>query len=113
MRVGPESSGANPGPVCYGYDGYLSITDANLILGRLNAEYFPKIFGKNNNEGLNLELTRSKFEEITQRINETYQKLDPKNCKNFNNQISLKVLRKSHLGSSKLQMRTCVILSKD
>ena len=36
MRVGPESSGASPGPVCYGNCGYLSITDANLVLGILN-----------------------------------------------------------------------------
>ena len=34
LRVGPESSGAYPGPVCYGYNGHLSITDANLILGK-------------------------------------------------------------------------------
>lgn len=36
MRVGPESSGASPGPVCYGKNGYLSITDANLILGNIH-----------------------------------------------------------------------------
>lgn len=81
MRVGPESSGANPGPVCYGYGGYLSITDANLILGRLHPDFFPKIFGKNNDSKLDLELTRQKFEEITRRINETYMKLDPDNCR--------------------------------
>lgn len=80
MRVGPESSGANPGPVCYGYGGFLSITDANLILGRLHADYFPRIFGPNNNEKLNIELTRQKFKEITQRINETYSRLEPENC---------------------------------
>jgi 5-oxoprolinase (ATP-hydrolysing) len=80
MRVGPESSGANPGPVCYGYDGYLSITDANLVLGRLNPDYFPSIFGKNNDEKLNLELTRAKFEEMTQKINETYSRLNPGQC---------------------------------
>ena len=43
--VGPESSGAHPGPVCYRKGGYLSITDANLFLGRLLPDYFPKIFG--------------------------------------------------------------------
>ena len=65
MRVGPESSRANPGPVCYGYGGFLSITDANLVLGRLNADYFPKIFGKDNNQKLDYELTKMKFQEIT------------------------------------------------
>ena len=84
MRVGPESSGANPGPICYGYGGYLSITDANLILGRLNADYFPKIFGKNNDQKLDYELTKTKFKEITKIINETYKQLDPDNCKKIN-----------------------------
>jgi len=45
--VGPESSSADPGPVCYGKNGLLSITDANLVLGRLIPEFFPKIFGPN------------------------------------------------------------------
>jgi 5-oxoprolinase (ATP-hydrolysing) len=46
--VGPESSGALPGPICYGNTGgLLSISDANLLLGRLIPEYFPKVFGKN------------------------------------------------------------------
>ena len=41
FRVGPESAGATPGPICYGNDGYLAITDANLMLGRLIPKYFP------------------------------------------------------------------------
>jgi 5-oxoprolinase (ATP-hydrolysing) len=101
MRVGPESSGANPGPVCYGYGGYLSITDANLILGRLNADYFPQIFGKNNDEKLNLELTKRKFEEITEKINSTYQKLDPENCK------------KLMIRHSSIQRRNCLWVYKN
>lgn len=44
--MGPESSGADPGPVCYRKPGgMLAITDANLLLGKLLPEYFPKIFG--------------------------------------------------------------------
>ncbi|VDM83755.1 unnamed protein product, partial [Strongylus vulgaris] len=50
--VGPESVGAHPGPVCYRKGGHLSITDANLVLGRILPEYFPKIFGPNCDESL-------------------------------------------------------------
>eukprot|EP00330_Aristerostoma_sp_ATCC50986_P007417 CAMPEP_0114580456 /NCGR_PEP_ID=MMETSP0125-20121206/4737_1 /TAXON_ID=485358 ORGANISM="Aristerostoma sp., Strain ATCC 50986" /NCGR_SAMPLE_ID=MMETSP0125 /ASSEMBLY_ACC=CAM_ASM_000245 /LENGTH=194 /DNA_ID=CAMNT_0001772027 /DNA_START=666 /DNA_END=1250 /DNA_ORIENTATION=- len=46
FKVGPESAGADPGPVCYRKNGHLAITDANLLLGRLIPKYFPKIFGK-------------------------------------------------------------------
>jgi len=43
--VGPDSAGAHPGPVCYKKGGHLAITDANLALGRVLPEFFPKIFG--------------------------------------------------------------------
>ena len=49
--VGPESAGAHPGPACYRKGGPATVTDANLFLGRLLPEFFPKIFGKNENEG--------------------------------------------------------------
>lgn len=52
LQVGPESAGSNPGPVCYGNDGVLAITDANLVLGRIRKEYFPKIFGKDQDQPL-------------------------------------------------------------
>jgi len=45
--VGPESAGAHPGPVCYRKGGYLTVTDANLVLGRVLPEHFPSIFGPN------------------------------------------------------------------
>ena len=69
FEVGPESAGAHPGPVCYRRDGYLAVTDANLVLGRLHPEYFPKIFGTNENEALDLEASRKSFEKITAEIN--------------------------------------------
>ena len=69
FEVGPESAGAHPGPVCYRKDGYLAVTDANLVLGRLHPEYFPKIFGTNENEALDLEASRKSFEKITAEIN--------------------------------------------
>jgi len=69
FEVGPESAGAHPGPVCYRKDGFLAVTDANLVLGRLHPEYFPKIFGSNENEALDFESARKAFEKITAEIN--------------------------------------------
>ena len=69
FEVGPESAGAHPGPACYRKDGYLAVTDANLVLGRLHPEYFPNIFGPNENEALDLEASRKAFEKITAEIN--------------------------------------------
>ncbi|XP_067628315.1 5-oxoprolinase [Eurosta solidaginis] len=68
--VGPESAGAHPGPSCYKKGGPLTVTDANLILGRLLPEYFPKIFGSNENEALEFAVTKEKFEELRKVINE-------------------------------------------
>ncbi|KAG0051544.1 hypothetical protein BGZ83_003585 [Gryganskiella cystojenkinii] len=68
--VGPESASAHPGPACYRKGGPLTVTDANLVLGRLNPEYFPKIFGPKENESLDISIARSKFEELTKEINE-------------------------------------------
>lgn len=67
--TGPESAGAEPGPCCYRKSGPLAITDANLILGRLIPEYFPKIFGENENEGLDEEASRKAFEVMRDQIN--------------------------------------------
>lgn len=69
--VGPELAGSNPGPVCYRKGGPLTITDANLVLGRLLPEYFPKIFGPGQDEPLDLATTRRKFDELTAQINAT------------------------------------------
>ncbi|SCU82279.1 LAME_0C00452g1_1 [Lachancea meyersii CBS 8951] len=69
FRVGPESATAEPGPAAYRKGGPLTVTDANLILGRLVPEMFPKIFGPNEDESLDLEITKKKFEELTRTIN--------------------------------------------
>ena len=66
--VGPESSGAFPGPVCYRNNGFLSITDANLVLARIVPEYFPAIFGPSKNESLDLRGAQEEFEKICERI---------------------------------------------
>jgi 5-oxoprolinase (ATP-hydrolysing) len=67
--VGPESAGAHPGPACYRKGGPLTVTDANLFLGRLLPEFFPKIFGKNEDEGLDAEAIEKLFRELTDKIN--------------------------------------------
>ncbi|MGP0566371.1 MULTISPECIES: hydantoinase B/oxoprolinase family protein [unclassified Nitrospina] len=69
LAVGPESSGAHPGPVCYRKGGHLSLTDANLLLGRLVPEFFPHIFGPNHDEPLDTDATRFAFESLAQNIN--------------------------------------------
>lgn len=68
--VGPESAGAQPGPVCYNKGGNeLTITDANLVLGRLLPDFFPKIFGPNNDQPLHTEKTLELFNKLTKEIN--------------------------------------------
>ncbi|EGG09922.1 uncharacterized protein MELLADRAFT_115675 [Melampsora larici-populina 98AG31] len=68
--TGPESAGADPGPACYRKGGPLAVTDANLLLGRLVADHFPKIFGKNEDEGLDENASRKSFEDLTKEIND-------------------------------------------
>uniref|UniRef100_A0A8D3BLT0 5-oxoprolinase, ATP-hydrolysing n=1 Tax=Scophthalmus maximus TaxID=52904 RepID=A0A8D3BLT0_SCOMX len=67
--VGPESAGAHPGPACYRKGGPLTVTDANLALGRLLPSFFPKIFGPGENEPLSSEETMKHFRHLTQEIN--------------------------------------------
>lgn len=69
FNVGPESASAHPGPACYRKGGPLTVTDANLFLGRLLPEYFPKVFGPNENEPLNRDVTAEKFAAMTDNIN--------------------------------------------
>ncbi|CAP34677.2 Protein CBG16813 [Caenorhabditis briggsae] len=69
LIVGPESASAHPGPVCYRKNGYLTVTDANLVLGRILPEYFPKIFGPNADQPLDKEASYKAMEDITERIN--------------------------------------------
>ena len=71
FRVGPESSGAEPGPLCYGRRGYLSITDANLVTGRLDPESFPKIFGPNGDAPLDAKASQKGFEPIAKELGST------------------------------------------
>ncbi len=65
FRVGPDSAGANPGPACYRRGGELAVTDANVMLGKLQPDLFPAIFGPAQNEPLDIEAVREKFEAMT------------------------------------------------
>lgn len=69
FKVGPESASANPGPACYRKGGPLTVTDANLILGRLRPEFFPRIFGPNEDLPLDIDASRRLFESMTAEIN--------------------------------------------
>lgn len=67
-RVGPESAGANPGPACYRRGGLLTVTDANVMVGKLHPEFFPQVFGINGNLPLDGDVVRQKFTELAREI---------------------------------------------
>jgi 5-oxoprolinase (ATP-hydrolysing) len=68
FRVGPDSAGANPGPKCYRRGGPLAVTDANVMVGKLIADFFPKIFGPQQNLGLDADAVRSAFVALAKEI---------------------------------------------
>lgn len=67
-RVGPDSAGANPGPACYRRGGPLALTDANVMLGRIQPDFFPAVFGPEGNEPLDAEIVKQRFAELAERI---------------------------------------------
>lgn len=73
MRVGPESAGARPGPACYGFGGPLTITDANLMAGRIIPEYFPKTFGLDRRSPLDRKIVEKKFHDLSEEIGRSLQ----------------------------------------
>ncbi|KAI0498683.1 hypothetical protein KFK09_019573 [Dendrobium nobile] len=77
FRVGTESVGAHPGPICYRKGGELAITDANLILGTVIPDFFPSIFGPDENQPLDVEATRKAFEKLSVEINSYKKRQDP------------------------------------
>ncbi len=68
FRVGPDSAGANPGPKCYRRGGPLALTDANVMVGKLIPDFFPKIFGPQQNLPLNAEAVRDGFAALAKEI---------------------------------------------
>jgi 5-oxoprolinase (ATP-hydrolysing) len=74
LMVGPQSAGAHPGPVCYRKGGYLTVTDANLVLGRIEPGYFPRIFGPGEDQPLDREASKAAMAEMARKINAGHQK---------------------------------------
>ena len=68
FRVGPDSAGADPGPACYRRGGPLTVTDCNLMLGRLLPAFFPRIFGPGRDEALDVGTVRREFAALAERI---------------------------------------------
>ena len=68
FRVGPDSAGANPGPKCYRRGGPLAVTDANVMVGKLIPDFFPKIFGPQQNQPLDAEAVRVAFAAMAKEI---------------------------------------------
>ena len=67
-RVGPESAGANPGPACYRRGGPLCVTDANVMVGKINPEFFPHVFGEVGDQALDENVVHEKFGELAREI---------------------------------------------
>ncbi|XP_061977979.1 5-oxoprolinase 1 [Populus nigra] len=82
FRVGPESVGAHPGPVCYRKGGELAVTDANLVLGFVIPDHFPSIFGPNEDQPLDIKATREEFEKLANQIN-SYRKSQDSSAKDM------------------------------
>jgi 5-oxoprolinase (ATP-hydrolysing) len=68
FQVGPESAGADPGPACYRRAGPLTVTDANVLLGRIAVDYFPNVFGPDANQPLDVDVVRRRFTELAQDV---------------------------------------------
>ena len=68
FRVGPESAGANPGPRCYRRGGPLALTDANVMVGKLIPDFFPRIFGPTHDQPLDAEAVREGFAALAREV---------------------------------------------
>jgi len=64
LQVGPESAGAYPGPACYRKGGPLTITDANVLLGRIQPDYFPRVFGAEGDEAIDPDMVSQSFTKL-------------------------------------------------
>ena len=67
FRVGPESAGAQPGPACYGGGGPMTVTDCNVVLGRISAAHFPAVFGPGGDRPLDPAASLARAEAIVER----------------------------------------------
>ncbi|MCW7538955.1 hydantoinase B/oxoprolinase family protein [Aquabacterium sp. A7-Y] len=70
LRVGPESAGAQPGPAAYRRGGPLTTTDANVMLGRIQPDWFPRVFGETGDQPLDREVVSQRFEALAREVGE-------------------------------------------
>ena len=68
LRVGPQSAGAHPGPASYRRGGPLAVTDANVMVGKVQPEFFPKVFGPQANEALDAQAVQQRFAVLAQQM---------------------------------------------
>jgi 5-oxoprolinase (ATP-hydrolysing) len=68
LRVGPDSAGANPGPACYRRGGPLAVTDCNVMLGKIQPDFFPRVFGPHADQPLDAEVVRMQFAELARQV---------------------------------------------
>ncbi len=68
LRVGPHSAGADPGPACYRKGGPLTVTDANLVTGRIQADMFPRIFGPGADQAMDANAAHEAFERLAEQL---------------------------------------------
>jgi len=68
FRVGPASAGADPGPACYRRDGPLTVTDCNVMLGKIQPDYFPAIFGAGGNQKLDSKAVHKQFSKLANQV---------------------------------------------
>ena len=70
LRVGPDSAGANPGPACYRRGGPLAVTDCNVMLGKIQPDFFPCVFGPNADQPLDTGTVRDRFSALALQVSE-------------------------------------------
>ncbi len=68
FQVGPESAGADPGPACYRRGGPLAVTDCNVLLGKLNPDHFPAVFGPDGTAPLDIGAVRDRFADLAESV---------------------------------------------
>ena len=80
FHVGPDSAGADPGPACYRRGGPLTITDANVLIGKLQPAHFPALFGSEGDQPLDFDVVAQRFTTLADEIaSATGQAQDPRN----------------------------------
>jgi len=70
-RVGPDSAGANPGPACYRNGGPLTVTDANVMLGKIQSDFFPRVFGPRSDQPIDAPLVAARFSALAAEMRES------------------------------------------